>query len=90
MDQGSVRCRGGGEAGVLQGLETVTYCYANTKWFHITLNTLFCGTKPVPIHLLRTIEEEEVVEMREAMAEAEEDERSGDGGMEISSDNEYH
>ena len=48
-----------------------------------TLDTLFCGTKTVPIHSPRTIEKEEEPEMREAMAEAQEEERSDDGGIEI-------
>ena len=39
---------------------------------------------------MRTIEEEEVVEMREAMAEVEEDERPDDSGVEIPSDDKYH
>ena len=73
---------------VLQGLET--HHHANTKWIHILLDTLFCGTKPVPTRSPRMIEEEEEVGMREAMAEVEEDERPDDGGVEIPSDDEYH
>ena len=73
---------------VLQGLKT-HWC-TNTKWIHILLDTLICGTKPVPTCSPRMIEEEEEAAMREAMAEVEEDERPDDGSVEIPSDDEYH
>ena len=73
---------------VLQGLET--RCHTSTKWKHISLKTLFGGTKPVPMHLLQTMEEEEEAAMMQAMAEVDEDKRPDDGEMEIPSEDEYH
>ena len=73
---------------VLQGLETRRR--TSTKWKHISLETLFGGTRPVPAHLLQTMEEEEEAAMMQAMAEADEDERPDDGEVEIPSKDEYH
>ena len=73
---------------VLQGLETQRH--TSTKWKHISLKTLFGGTKPVPTCSLQTMEEEEEAAMMQAMAEADEDERPDDGEVEIPSEDEYH
>ena len=73
---------------VLQGLKT--RCCTSMKWKHISLETLFGGTKPVPVHSLQTMEEEEEAAMMQAMAEVDEDERPDDGEVEIPSKDEYH
>lgn len=59
------------------------------KWKPITLEHLFGGTKHRSTRPSRTIEEEEVVAMAQAMAEAAEDEVPDDGAIEIASDDEY-
>ena len=73
---------------VLQGLETRRR--TSTKWKHISLETLFGGTRPIPARSLQTMEEEEEAAMMQAMAEADEDERPDDGEVEIPSEDEYH
>ena len=74
---------------VLQGLETRRR--TSTKWKHISLETLFGGTRPVPARSLQTMEEEEEeAAMMQAMVEADEDERPDDGEVEIPSEDEYH
>ena len=73
---------------VLQGLETRRR--TSMKWKHISLKTLFGGTRPIPVCSLQTMEEEEEAAMMQAMAEADEDKRPDDGEVEIPSEDEYH
>ena len=64
---------------VLQGLKT--QCCTSMKWKPISLETLFGSTKPTPACSLQMMEEEEA--MMQAMVEADEDERTDDGAVEI-------
>jgi hypothetical protein len=60
-----------------------------TKWKSITLAILFGGQKQPPLQLLQE-EIDAELELMQALAEVEEDERPDNGVVEIDSDEEFH